>query len=215
MMAQLAETNESPIWNVLNRNLFFVKDAVKRSEWKTSDKLDLYDPATRQLLIECREPHIGFLTKMARACGGHYDHGSSFDLVGGFPGGTGQGFRIKRGYDALGLGVPTQFFDHQNQLIGTMKKKRLTWGLKFTFFSGQAEIFVLQIKFGFLSSDCELLMEDKPVARVVQKWKSDHSDFFKEGKFSHAISITPDYPVDSPARQLLLAFCAAIHRVNR
>lgn len=213
-MAQLAETNESPVWNVLNRNLFFVKNAVKRSEWKTSDKFDLYDPATRQLLIECREPHIGFFTKIARAIGGHHDHGTPFDLVGGLSGGIGQGFRIKRGYDALSLGVPMQFFDHRNQPIGSMKKKRLTWGLKFTFFSGEAEIFVLQIKSKFLSSDCELLMDDKTVARLVQNWKSDHDDFFKEGKFSHAISITPDFPVDSPARQLLLAFCAAIHRVN-
>ena len=33
---------EESVWDVLNRNLFFVKDAVKKSEAKTSDKLDLY-----------------------------------------------------------------------------------------------------------------------------------------------------------------------------
>jgi hypothetical protein len=65
--------SEKNVWEILNRNLFFVKNAVARSEAKTSDKLDVYDPESRQVLLECREPDIGILTKIARLCGGRHD----------------------------------------------------------------------------------------------------------------------------------------------
>ncbi len=39
--------SEKNIWDVLNRNLFFVKNAVERLEAKTADKLDVYDPESR------------------------------------------------------------------------------------------------------------------------------------------------------------------------
>jgi hypothetical protein len=191
-----------------------VKNAVKRTELKTSDKFDLYDPASRELLLECREPNIGGLTQLARAIGGDHDHGTKFDFIGRIPGTEHQTFRLKRGNTSLRLGAPMQFLDHQNQLIGQMEKKLLTLGLKFAFSNGPAELFVLQVKAKFLSSTNEILMGNKPVARLVRNWKADHADFFKTGKFSHAISIARDFPVSSPARQLLLAFCAAIHRVN-
>ena len=107
-----------------------------------------------------------------------------------------------------------KFLDHRNQLIGKMKKETFALGLKFTFSNDEKDIFVLQIKSKLLSSAKELLMDQKTVAWLVPNWKSDHGDFFKEGKFSYALSIAPEFPTNSPARQLLLAFSAAIRRVN-
>ena len=45
-------------WDVLNRNVFFVKSAVKRLAAKTSDKFDIHDPNARELVLECREPGL-------------------------------------------------------------------------------------------------------------------------------------------------------------
>jgi hypothetical protein len=56
--------SEKTIGDILNRNLFFVKNAVEKLEAKTADKLDVYDPESRQILLECREPDIGALTKV-------------------------------------------------------------------------------------------------------------------------------------------------------
>ena len=95
-----------------------------------------------------------------------------------------------------------------------MKKETFALGLKFTFSNEEKDIFVLQIKSKLLSSAKELLMDQKTVARLVPSWKSEYGDFFKEGKFSCALSIAPEFPTNSPARQILLAFCAAIGRVN-
>src|SRR5947207_1150276 len=75
---------EETVWDVLNRNLFFVKDAVKVSEAKFSDKLDIYDPQQQSLLLQVREPDITTMTKVSRLYGGMYDRGSAFDLVTNF-----------------------------------------------------------------------------------------------------------------------------------
>jgi hypothetical protein len=98
--------SDNVIWDILNRNLFFIKDAVKRSEAKTADKLDVYDPDSRQLLLECREPDIGMLTKIARLCGGRHDAGTAFNLVAGIPSSKEQVLRIVRGNATLTLGGP-------------------------------------------------------------------------------------------------------------
>src|ERR1051325_5859486 len=88
---------EESVWDVLNRNLFFVKDAVKSSEAKTSDKLDLYDPDQQSVVLQVREPSITTMTKVSRFYGGGYDRGSAFDLVVNYGDTTHQALRITRG----------------------------------------------------------------------------------------------------------------------
>jgi len=88
--------SDAAVWNILYRNLFFVKNAVKASEAKTSDKLDVYDPQTHELLLECREPDIGILVKVARLFGGKHDRGTPFNLVAIVPGSRQQVLRITR-----------------------------------------------------------------------------------------------------------------------
>src|SRR5262249_50035006 len=95
--AFLAKTmREETVWDILNRNLFFVKDVVKLSEAKLSDKLDLYDPDQQQPLVQVREPEITTFTKASRLYGGAYDRGSAFDLVANFAGTSHQILRVSR-----------------------------------------------------------------------------------------------------------------------
>ena len=48
----------------LNRNLYLVKEHV--GMFKAANNFDVYDPDTGEILLECREDHLGFLTKMLR-----------------------------------------------------------------------------------------------------------------------------------------------------
>src|ERR1035438_9781314 len=98
--------SENNVWNILNRNLFFVKNAVAKREAKTSDKFDVYDPESHQILLECREPDIGVLTKIARLCGGRHDKGTAFNLVASIPGSKEQVLRIAGGNATLSFGSP-------------------------------------------------------------------------------------------------------------
>lgn len=197
--------SEKTIGDILNRNLFFVKNAVEKLEAKTADKLDVYDPESRQILLECREPDIGALTKVARLFGGRHDKGTEFNLVASIPGSKEQALRIARGSATLTFGGPTvKISDHWDSLPGKLKKKNFAIGTKFTFFpEKQGESFLLQIKGG------EIFCDDKKVAGI-SKW---NSDFFKENKFDCAFSISQEVPANSQIRQVLLAVAFAKHRV--
>jgi hypothetical protein len=216
MMALTSATDQDRIWKVMNRNTFFVKNAVKKSELKTSDKFDLHDPDSKELLVEIREPNLGMLTRVARAFGGEHDQGVSFDMVATIPGSQQQLFRIKRGGTSFSFGgVPMQFLDHNNGLIGRMKKETFALGLKFTFTNEQKEkVFVLEAKTKLLSIDCELWIAGRSVAWLKKKPDVEQQEYFKEGNFSHVIKLAPELPPQNPVRQLLLAFGTAIHRVN-
>jgi hypothetical protein len=94
--------------------------------------------------------------------------------------------------------------DRWDSLLGKLKKKKLTLGLKFTFVpEKQGETFILQIKGG------EIFCDDKKVA-AFSKW---NSDFFKENKFDYALSISQEVPANSQIRQVLLAVAFAKHRI--
>src|SRR5205085_9627505 len=87
---------EETIWDLLNRDLYFVKDAVKVSEAKFSDKLDVYDPEQRRIILEVREPGLTTMTKVARLYGGTYDVGGAFDFAVNVAGNSQQALRITR-----------------------------------------------------------------------------------------------------------------------
>lgn len=193
------------IWDVLNRNLFFVKNAVERSEAKTADKLDVYDPESRQILLECREPDIGALTKVARLIGGRHDEGTEFNFVVSIPGSHEQVLRIARGTSTLSLGGPAvKISDHWDSLLGKLKKKNFALGLKFAFVpEKQDEPFILHIK------GAEIFCDDKKVAAFLKS----STGFFRENKFDYAFSISQEVPANSQIRQVLLAFALAKHRI--
>jgi hypothetical protein len=197
--------SDKNVWDILNRNLFFVKNAVAKREAKTSDKLDVYDPESHQIILECREPNIGALTKIARLIGGRHDEGTSFNFVASIPDSKEQVLRIVRGNSTLSFGGPAvKISDQWDSLLGKLKKKNFALGLKFTFVpEKQGETFILEIK------GHEIFCDDKKVAAFL-RWDSG---FFKESKIDYAFSISEEVPANSQIRQVLLAFALAKHRI--
>jgi hypothetical protein len=202
--------SEKIVWDILNRNLFFVKNAVKALEAKTSDKLDVYDPESRQPLLECREPNIGGLTKVARLFGGRHDTGTEFDLAANIPSTQQQALRVARGTATLSFGGPAlKIFDNWNSLIGKLKKKNFALGLKFNFVpEKQNEGFLLHFK-KQLFGGCQIFCDNKMVAKI----SGCDAPFYKEGKFDYAFYISDKVPPNSPQRQVLLAVAMVQHRM--
>ena len=48
----------------LNRNVYFVKEHV--GLFKAANNYDILDPETGQIIMECREEHLVFFTKLLR-----------------------------------------------------------------------------------------------------------------------------------------------------
>jgi hypothetical protein len=203
-------------WSILNRNAFFVRNAVKRSEAKTSDKLDLYDPTTRELLLECREPGLGLATRAARFFGGTHDRGTSFDLVAGLPGEGRQVLRVTRGSATLTLGgKPLRIFNHDQELLGSLKPKVFAIGHKFEF-NGERGIdsFLLVAKTRLLRGASEFFVGNQPVAWMSGNPAPEHEAFFRDGKFGFSFAIAAEVRANSPLRPVLLAFAIAQHRIR-
>jgi len=196
--------SEKNVWDILNRNLFFIKNAVEKREVKTSDKLDVYDPESRQILLECREPDIGVLTKTARFFGGKHDKGTKFNLVANIPTSKEQVLRIVRGNTTFKFGgAAINIYDQWNSLLGKLKRKHLTFEMEFVFLPEKlGDTFVLQIK------NHEILCNGKTVAA----FEKHNTDFFKENKFDYAFSINQEVPANSQMRQALLALAFTQHR---
>jgi hypothetical protein len=196
---------------IFNRDLIFIKNAVRAREAKMADKLDVYDPETRQVLLECREPDLGALTKMARLAGGRHDKGTAFDLVASLPGGGQQVLRVARANATLSLGgPPVRIYDDSNTPVGTLKEKLFAIGLRYNFVpEKQEKPFVLHIEGKFPRNGCDIFCDGKQVAGISQP----RTEVFKEGQFDYAFSIDREVPPDSVMRQVLLAVGLAKHRL--
>lgn len=204
------------VWNILNRNLFFVKNAVKASEAKTSDKLDVYDPQTHEILLECREPDIGILVKVARLFGGKHDRGTPFNLVAIVPGSGQQVLRITRDSATLSFGGrPIVISNHCQEIVGSLKRKKLALGTKFDFFPEKGgEPFTLSVQSQLLGGDGKLFINEKRVASITSHWMLDHADYFREGRFTYAFSISSEVPPNDRTRSILVAVAIVQHRLE-
>jgi hypothetical protein len=205
---------EESVWDVLNRNLFFVKDAVKKSEVKFSDKLDLYDPQQQNVLLQVREPSITPMTKVSRLCGGNHDRWSPFDLVVNFGETTHQVLRITRGSPTFVLNAgPIEIEDHRSHAIGRLQKIVWTVGRKFAFTDRATDqSLTFELRPNIFATEIAVAIGGKKMAGIVRKWKDSHEEYFKAGKFSYALWISPEVEKNSQLRQALIAFGIAQHR---
>jgi hypothetical protein len=206
---------EETIWDLLNRDLYFIKDAVKPTEAKFSDKLDVYDPEQRSITLEVREPSITTLTKVSRLYGGSYDIGGAFDLVANAAGSTQQALRIARATPTFVLNSgPVEISDSRENPIGNIKKIVWTIGRKFKFTDRIAsESFIIELRTNVFGTEVGFMVDGKKVGGVVRKWKDSHEDYFKSGKFGYALWISPEVEKSSRLRQVLIAFGIGQHRI--
>jgi hypothetical protein len=209
IMSAIAES--TGVWEILNRNVFFVKNVVKRLEAKTSDKFDIYDPNLRELVLECREPELGAFTKVRRLAGGQYDAGSPFDFVVTVAGSGEPVFRISRKIPFVSLSKPpVEVYDGNGVKIAWLKRK--FWSLGRTFqvsIQGGVRRFKLRPK-GLRGY--RIVIQDKEVATVLPKPNGPQADYFADG-FAYAVSFADDVPPTDHVRPLVLGFALSSHRI--
>ena len=206
---------EETIWDLLNRDLYFVKDAVKPAEAKFSDKIDIYDPGQEQPILEVREPSLTRMVKVSRLYGGTYDIGGAFDLIANAAGSVQQVLRVARATPTFVLNSgPVDISDNRENNIGTLKKIVWTIGRKFKFTDkSSGESFLIELRTNVFGSEIGLMVDGKKVAGLVRKWKDSHEEYFKAGKFGFALWIDSEVPKNSRLRQVIMGFAIAQHRI--
>jgi uncharacterized protein YxjI len=191
---------------VLNRNLFLVKEHA--GLFKAANNFDIYDPETKDQILECREGRLGIFTKMLRFT--RYKQMTPFDIEVRTPSGE-PVLHVRRGISILLSKVDVLDGDESGTRIGGFKQKFLSIGGAFSVLdSGHNPI--CQLKGKWTGWDFRFMAGDQELARVSKKWSGISKEMFTSAD-NYILSISEHVPPNSQIRQLILAAVLCIDMV--
>ncbi|MCP3943091.1 MAG: RNAase [Desulfobacteraceae bacterium] len=188
----------------LKRNVFLVKEHV--GMFKAANNYDIHDPQTGEIIMECREEHLGMITKLLRFT--DYKRMTPFDIQIRTPDGN-QLIRIKRGISVFLSKVTV--LDEQNQVIGGFKQKFFSIGGAFNVLDvNDNPICLLQGK--WTGWDFKFMAGETELAHVSKKWAGIGKELFTSAD-NYVLEISESVPGDNAVRQLILAAIMCIDMV--
>lgn len=190
--------------DVINRNLFLVKEHV--GMFKAANNFDIYDPESGEVIMECREPTLGFFTKLLRFT--DYKRMTPFDIQIRTP--DGQAIvRIQRGISIFLSKVSVS--DHNNNVIGGFAQKLFSIGGKFDVL-GKNDEMVCQLVGKWTGWDFYFKNNDKELAHVSKKWAGLGKEMFTSAD-NYILEVSDEIPENDDIRKLILAAVMCIDMV--
>jgi uncharacterized protein YxjI len=190
---------------ILNKNLFFVKEHVK--VFKAANSFDIFDPESKQVVLEAREERLGFFTKMLRFT--DYKRMTPFEIDIKTPQGE-KILTVKRGVSIFLSTV--EVLDERDQLIGKFKQKFFSIGGKFEVLDA-SERSLCMLKGKWTSWDFKFVSNDnKEFAVVTKKWSGFGKELFTSAD-NYILQISEEVPANHPLRQLIMAAVMCIDLV--
>ncbi len=197
-------TGQPAMIEVLNRNLYLVKEHV--GMFKASHNYDIFDPETGQMILTCREPKLGILTKLMRFT--DYKRMTPFHIVVATPDGS-PVVEVKRG---ISLFLSTvRVLDEQGRPIGGFKQKLFSIGGSFTVLDEQDNPLCM-LKGKWTGWDFRFVSGDLELARVTKKWSGLGKEMFTSAD-NYMLEIAEHVEPNNPLRQLILAAVMCIDLV--
>ncbi len=189
---------------ILNRNSFFVKEQI--GTWKAANSYDILNPDTNQLLMECREPNLGFFTKMFRFT--KYKRSTPFDVEINDSMGK-RVFRIKRGVSFFRSSV--EVYDEHESLVGKFRQRLLSLGGKFDLNNSEGQLlFTLEGKWS--NFDYTFKRGDETLGMITKKWMGIGKELFTSAD-NYIITIEPTVAATDTNRILIVASAICIDMV--
>ena len=191
---------------VINNNLFLVKEHI--GLLKAANNYDIYDPQSGKVIMECREPNLGFITKLLRFT--DYKTITPFDVQIRTPDNQ-RIIRIQRGISFFVSKVTVS--DHDNNLIGYFQQKLFSVGGKFDVFDHHDQL-VCQLLGKWTGWDFRFTRGDNEFAHVSKEWGGLGKEFFTSAD-NYILEISDDVPQakDNNIRKLILAAVMCIDMV--
>jgi len=190
---------------ILNRNLYFVKEHVKI--FKAANSFDIFDPDSKEIILQCREQRLGFFTKMFRFT--DYKRMTPFEIDVMTPSGE-TILTVKRGVSFFVSNV--QVLDGRNQLIGKFKQKFFSIGGKFEVLDA-SERSLCMLKGKWTSWEFKFISNDgKEFAAVTKQWSGLGKELFTSAD-NYVLQISSQVPADHPLRMLIVAAVMCIDLV--
>ncbi|MDB4732940.1 phospholipid scramblase family protein [Planctomicrobium sp.] len=190
----------STMHEALHQNLFLIKEHV--GMFKAANNYDVYDPETGDMILHCREPHLGGITKMLRFT--DYKRMTPFDIRVTTPEGE-PVLSIERGISLFLSSVDVQ--DEDGDRVGGFKQKMFSIGGSFNVLGAEGQQ-LCTLKGKWTGWNFKFINDGVEFASVSKKWSGMGKEFFTSAD-NYILQISEDVPYDNPIRILILAavFC--------
>lgn len=190
--------------NLLNKNAFLVKEHV--GLFKAANNFDIYDPENGELILQCREPNLGWFTKLLRFT--DYKRMTPFDIQIKTPDGK-RIVRVQRGISLLLSNVEVR--DEDNQLIALFKQNLFSIGGKFDIFDAKNNL-ICQLQGKWTGWDFHFIHNGRNLAHVSKQWMGMGKELFTSAD-NYMLSIEPNVEQDDKIRLVILAAVMCIDMV--
>jgi uncharacterized protein YxjI len=188
---------------IFNQNIFLVKEQI--GMFKAANNYDIFNPENNELVLTCREPNLGFFTKLLRFT--DYKRMTPFDIEIRTSSGE-LTLQIKRGVTIFRSDIDV--FDGGGRKIGIFKQKFFSFGGRFEVHDVQDKhLCTLQGK--WTGWDFKFSKDNKELANVSKKWAGLGKEFFTSAD-NYVINIT-NVAEDNSLRPLLVAAVMCIDMV--
>jgi uncharacterized protein YxjI len=189
---------------ILNNNLFFVKE--HKGIFKAANNYDILDPNTQQIVMECREPKLGTLTKVFRFT--DYKRMTPFHIEINTPDGS-PVVRIDRGVSFFLSKVDVS--DEHGKRIGGFKQKLFSLGGAFDVLDVNDHPLCF-LKGKWTGWDFRFLRGEQELAHVTKKWAGLGKELFTTAD-NYVLEISETVPKNDPVRSLILSAVMCIDMV--
>ncbi|WP_210514461.1 phospholipid scramblase-related protein [Hymenobacter terricola] len=189
---------------ILTNNQFFVKEHV--GIFKAANSYDILDLQSQGLLLECREPNLGFFTKIFRFT--KYKTQTPFDIE--VKDQAGQlVLRLTRGVSFFRSTV--KVFDGNEMLVGKFRQKVFSLGGKLDVLDVNDQV-ICTVQGKLTSFDYKFLRSGEQIALVTKKWMGLGRELFTSAD-NYVISIEPTVAAQDGIRPMIVAAALCIDMV--
>ncbi|MGN6518835.1 MAG: phospholipid scramblase-related protein [Dokdonella sp.] len=188
----------------LRENLYLVKEHV--GLFKAANNFDIFDPASGRKVLECREPNLGFFTKLLRFT--DYKRMTPFDVRITTPEGR-KVLTVKRGVSLFLSKV--EVLDETDRVIGLFKQKFFSIGGAFDVFDAHEKLLCTLVG-KWTSWEFKFKAGERELASVTKKWSGLGKELFTTAD-TYMLSIDRSVAADDKVRQLIMAAVMCIDMV--
>lgn len=189
---------------LLKQNLFFIKEHV--GMFKAANNFDIYNPDTQELIMNCREEHLGGFTKLLRFT--DYKRMTPFHVEIKSVSGE-KILTVKRGVSIFLSNV--EVLDENDHLVGRFKQKFFSIGGKFDVLDTNDNV-LCTLKGRWTSWDFKFMQGNDELAGVSKKWAGLGKELFTTAD-NYMLSINETVRKDEPTRILIVAAVMCIDMV--
>ena len=190
--------------DALDRNLFFVREHV--GMFKAANNYDICDPQSGEVILHCREPHLGPITRLLRFS--EYKRMTPFDVRITTPQGE-PVLRVTRGVSIFLSKVEVR--DGAKRPIGGFKQKLFSIGGKFELEDPNGHPMCM-LTGTWTGWNFRFTIDDVLLASVTKEWAGIGKELFTSAD-NYVLEISDEVPAGDPLRQLILASVLCIDMV--